>query len=163
MTARGRRVVISRYGSVMGFLWWFAVVALAEMATFFWVSSEIGLGPAILIALTTALVGAYMVKRAGVAVWRSIRDRVREQKVPGQELVAGAAILVAGAFLISPGFITDILGFALLVPAVQDRLYRIVTTRLAGRFETLRTASQRYTRDVAQAQGEWVIDVEEPD
>ncbi|MDX1469276.1 MAG: FxsA family protein [Acidimicrobiia bacterium] len=146
----------------MGFLWWFAVVALAEMATFFWISSEIGLGPAILIALTTALVGALMVKRAGVAVWRSIRARVREQKVPGRELAAGAAVLVAGAFLISPGFITDVLGFALLVPAVQDRLYRIVTQRLAGRFETLRAASQRYAQD----QGAWtveVVDVDEND
>lgn len=150
----------------MGFLWWFAVLALAEMATFFWISSEIGLGPAILIALTTALVGAYLVKRAGVAVWRSIRDRVSEQKVPGKELVAGAAILVAGAFLISPGFITDVFGFSLLIPAVQGWLYRVVTTRLAGRFETLRAASQTYAEDVTRTRGNWagdVIDVDEAD
>ncbi len=150
----------------MGFLWWFAVVALAEMATFFWVSSEIGLGAAIFIALSTAFVGAYLVRRSGVAVWRRLRARVKEQRIPGRELVAGVAVLVAGAFLISPGFITDILGFLLLVPWAQDRLYEMVTARFSARFAGLRAAGDSLRGAV---EGDWgtevtdIVDIEEVD
>lgn len=150
----------------MGFLWWFAVVALAEMATFFWVSSEIGLGPAIVIALSTAFIGAYLVRRSGVAVWRRIRTRISERRVPGRELVAGVAVLVAGAFLISPGFITDILGFLLLLPWVQGRIYEIVSGRFRARFEGLAAAGEAFRGRVEDDWG-WevtdVLDIEEVD
>ena len=102
----------------------FALVALVEMATFFWVQSWIGLGWALGLALLTAIVGSVLVKRAGVAVFRRFRERVDNAQVPGRELSDGASVLVAGAFLISPGFITDILGFSLLIPAVQGWIYR---------------------------------------
>lgn len=151
----------------MTFLAWFALGALAEMATFFWVSSQIGLGPAILIALATAFLGAYLVRLSGMAVWRRIRERVRESRLPGRELVAGAAVLVAGAFLISPGFITDALGFALLVPAVQGWLYRVVTDRFSARFEGLRSAGEGIRSAVDDDEWGWdvtdVVDVEEVD
>lgn len=151
----------------MTFLAWFALGALAEMATFFWVSSQIGLGPAILIALATAFLGAYLVRLSGMAVWRRIRERVRESRLPGRELVAGAAVLVAGAFLISPGFITDALGFALLVPAVQGWLYRVVTDRFSARFEGLPSAGEGIRSAVDDDEWGWdvtdVVDVEEVD
>ncbi len=155
------------YRSAMGFLWWFSVVALVEMATFFWVSNQIGLGPAILIALGTALVGAYLVRASGAAVWRRIRDRVREQTIPGRELVAGAAVLVAGALLISPGFITDVVGFSLLVPAVQAWLYRVVATRFSSRVQVFRTSGTGSNQDPDTSESDWevteIIDVEEAD
>ena len=152
----------------MTFLAWFALVALIEMATFFWVSSQIGLGYAIVIALATAFIGAYLVRRSGIAVWRRIRNRLRERQVPGRELVAGAAVLVAGALLISPGFITDILGFLLLVPAVQAAVYRIVAARFSSRIEVLGVSGAGF-RD-ARDGSDWgwdtnddVVDIEDID
>lgn len=134
----------------------FAIVALAEMATFFWVESRIGLGWALGIAVATALIGSFLVKRAGLSVWRRLRDRTSRGEVPGRELSDGAAVLVSGAFLISPGFITDTLGFLLLVPWVQAWIYRILSKRIKGRVQVF-TASQvdrsGWTNDV--------IDVEE--
>lgn len=111
----------------------FALIAILEMATFFWVESRIGLGPALLLALFTAILGSFLVKRAGLSVLGRIQERANRGELPGRELADGAAVLVSGAFLISPGFITDILGFLLLVPPVRDVLYRVVSKRISGR------------------------------
>lgn len=114
----------------------FTLVALAEMATFFWVESRIGLGWALGLAVCTALLGSVLVRRAGVAVLGDIQRKLNSAQLPGRELTHGAAVLVAGAFLISPGFITDALGFLLLVPGVRDVVHRIVAKRLEGRVTT---------------------------
>lgn len=117
----------------MPFFAMFALVALMEMATFFWVESRIGLGWALGLALFTAIIGSMLVRRAGIAVLGAIRTKWSEGRLPGRELTHGAAILVAGAFLISPGFITDTLGFLLLVPAVRDLIHGFVSKRMSSR------------------------------
>ena len=126
----------------MRFLAIFGLVALAEMATFFWVESRIGLGWALGLALLTAVTGSILVRRAGLSVLGRIQAKWSEGQLPGRELFDGAAILVAGAFLISPGFITDILGFLLLVPPVRALLYRLVSKRLTSRFTVFRAGSE---------------------
>lgn len=117
----------------MPFLAIFALVAVTEMVLFFWVGSWIGLGWALILALATALIGSILVRRVGLAVWSRARARLRQGELPGRELGDGAAILVAGAFLISPGFITDVVGFLLLVPSVRRAVYRLVSRRLRDR------------------------------
>jgi len=118
----------------------FAVVALAEIATFMAVESRIGLGATLLIALFTAVLGSSLVRRAGMAVWADFRRRLASGGMPTRELSHGAAILVAGAFLISPGFLTDTIGFLLLVPAVRDRIHRIASNRLEGKLTVVTPA-----------------------
>lgn len=141
----------------MRFLALFGLVALAEMATFLWVGQRIGLGWALGLALATALIGSYLVRRAGLAVLSQIRRRWREGALPGRELTHGASILVAGAFLISPGFITDTLGFLLLIPAVRDWIHGRVGGWLSGRMTVI--TSKRSPDWEEPAPGE-VIDVE---
>jgi UPF0716 protein FxsA len=118
----------------MRFLALFGVIALAEMATFLWVGSRIGLGWALGLALLTALLGSFLVKLAGLSVFARFRGRLRDGEVPGRELSDAGAILVAGAFLISPGFITDTLGFVLLIPAVRAWIHQSLSRRLSARF-----------------------------
>ena len=146
----------------------FAVVALAEMATFFWVESKIGLMWALALALFTALLGSFLVRRAGLAVLGRIQQKMSQGQIPGRELGDGAAILVSGAFLISPGFITDILGFLLLVPPVRDLVYRLVSKRLSARFTVLTGDGRTLGEDWSGASGSGefyddVIDVESPE
>jgi UPF0716 protein FxsA len=138
----------------------FAIIAIAEMATFFWVESRIGLGWALLLALTTALLGSILVKRAGVSVFGRFTGKLNNAQMPGRELVDGAAILVAGAFLISPGFITDSLGFLLLFPPVRDLIYRIVSKRLSGRVSVFTSGGQRASTGRPPTGTEDIIDVE---
>lgn len=147
----------------------FALVAVAEMATFFWVESQIGLAWALGLALTTALVGSFLVKRAGLSVLGRMQTKMGQGQVPGRELSDGAAILVSGAFLISPGFITDILGFLLLVPPVRDVVYRIVSKWVSARVAVFTggsaTTNQQWT-GISDQLGDSppdVIDVESVD
>lgn len=104
------------------------------MATFYWVGSWIGLPWALGLALATALIGSYLVRLSGLPVLRRLKERLSRGELPGRELSDGALILVAGAFLISPGFITDTLGFLLLVPPVRDFIYRMVGRRFKQNF-----------------------------
>jgi UPF0716 protein FxsA len=142
---------------MMRFFGVFALVAVLEMATFFWVQSWIGLGWALGIALATALIGSYLVKRAGLSVLGRMRSKVDQGRLPGRELSDGAAVLVAGAFLISPGFITDTIGFLLLVPMVRDFVYRFVTKRFSSRVTVFTSNFTTVTRDPIIGE---VIDVE---
>ncbi|HEU4894783.1 MAG TPA: FxsA family protein [Acidimicrobiia bacterium] len=144
----------------MRFFGVFALIAVLEMATFFWVQSWIGLGWALGIALATALIGSYLVKRAGLSVLGRMRSKVDQGRLPGRELSDGATVLVAGAFLISPGFITDTLGFLLLVPAVRDLVYRFVTKRFSTRVTVFTSNFNTVRRDPIIGE---VIDVEPED
>ncbi len=135
----------------------FLLVSLAEMAAFLWVGSQIGFGWALGIALVTAVLGAILVKREGLSTLGRIKTRMNAGQLPGRELSDGAAILVAGAFLISPGFITDTLGFLLLIPAVRDRVHRILTRRVSSRFNVFVTSR---TATVPTAHTGEIIDVE---
>jgi UPF0716 protein FxsA len=144
----------------MSFFGVFAVVAVLEMATFFWVQSWIGLGWALGIALATALIGSYLVKRAGLSVLGRMRSKVDQGRLPGRELSDGAAVLVAGAFLISPGFITDTIGFLLLVPRVRDLVYRFVTKRFSSRVTVFTSNFTTTPRDPIIGE---VIDIEPED
>ncbi len=138
----------------------FCLIALAEMATFFWVESRIGLLWALGLAVATAIIGSILVHRAGLSVIQRFQDRTRQGQLPGRELSDGAAVLVAGAFLISPGFITDLLGFLLLVPAVRSLIYRQVSTRLGRRVTVF--GAGRPPQGWVESTGE-VIDVEPED
>lgn len=144
----------------MRFLALFSLVALLEMATFFWVESRIGLGWALGLALTTALLGSFLVRRAGLSVLARIQQKASQGQVPGRELSDGAAILVAGAFLISPGFITDILGFLLLVPAVRAVVYQVVSRRVSKRFTVVTQGFQARYGPTVDAGGDDIIDVD---
>lgn len=139
----------------MRFLAIFMGVALLEIMTFLWVGSQIGLGWALGIALTTALIGSALVRRAGVSVLRQIRVRLDQGGLPGRELSHGAAILVAGALLISPGFITDVVGFTLLVPQVRDMIHRTVVRRFKGRVRVVSSGfgGSDENRDVIDVEG----------
>lgn len=142
----------------MRFLGIFALISLAEMATFFWVQSWIGLGWALALAVTTALIGSTLVSRAGISVMDRFRGRINQGGLPTRELSDGATVLVSGAFLISPGFITDILGFLLLLPPVRDLVYRIVSRRFSSRVAVF--SSGGTTRRIRPNDGEEVIDIE---
>lgn len=146
----------------MRFLAIFALISIAEMATFFWVGSRIGLGWALGLALATALIGSYLVRRTGISVFGRIQAKLSEGRLPGQELTDGASVLVSGAFLISPGFITDVAGFLLLVPAVRAVIHRYVSKRLTSRVTVFTSERALIGNEWTTPTGE-VIDVDPQD
>jgi len=142
----------------MRFIATFGIIAVAEMATFFWVESRVGLAAALGLALTTAFVGSVLVRRVGLSVLNRLMQKVQQGRLPGRELGDGAMILVAGAFLISPGFITDTLGFMLLLPPVREVIYRIGSKWLSGRVTVFPSGFQAVGTD--SFDGGEVIDVD---
>jgi UPF0716 protein FxsA len=117
----------------------FLLVSLAEMAAFLWVGSQIGFGWALGIAFATAVIGAFLVRREGLSTLGRIKTKMNAGQVPGRELSDGAAILVSGAFLISPGFITDTIGFLLLIPSVRSWIHRMLSRRVSSKFNVFVT------------------------
>ncbi len=110
-----------------------ALFAIAEMAVFIWVGSEVGALWAIAIVIITAIAGAFLVGKGGLAAIRRIRGRIDQGQVPGRELSDGAVVVVAGLFLLSPGFISDLVGITLLVPGVQAAIHRTLSKRISAR------------------------------
>ncbi len=115
----------------------FAIVPLIEIALFLVIGDRLGLGPTILLVLLTAFIGSILVSRQGREQIRRVQQAIVTATEPGRELAHGAMILVAGALLITPGFLTDVVGFLLLVPAVREMIRRIWINRSRNRIEIL--------------------------
>ena len=108
----------------------FLIVPLAEIALLIEVGGAIGTLPTIAACVGTAALGGVLVRSQGRAVLAALSRALAEGRLPAREAFDGACILVAGALLMTPGFLTDAAGFALLVPALRTRLYRALVRRL---------------------------------
>lgn len=117
----------------------FVGLPLVEMALLIWAGSQIGLGPTLLIIVFTGVVGATMVKRQGLATWRSAQSRLAEGRFPSDEIVHGSMLLAAGILLMTPGFLSDLTGLILLVPAAREWLRHHFGGRIARRFDNRST------------------------
>lgn len=121
----------------MPFLILFVLIPLAEIFVFIKMSGLIGLGTSLMIALFTAVLGGFLVKYQGITVMMEGRTELMQGALPTRALFDGLCIVAAGATLITPGFLTDALGFALLVPPVRDALReRLKTSAVFTQFHS---------------------------
>ena len=95
-------------------------VPLIEIALFIQVGGWIGLWPTIATVILTALFGTALLRRQGLATLRRARTEMEAQRLPVRELFDGACLLAAGILLLTPGFLTDAVGFILLVPPLRS-------------------------------------------
>lgn len=100
----------------------FVVLPVTELILLGLIGDAIGFGWTALVVLVTGLLGARLVASQGRVVWREIVMRLQSGQVPGVELAHGAMILVGGAFLVTPGVLTDLAGLALMVPWIRELL-----------------------------------------
>ncbi len=108
----------------------FLSVPLIEIALFIQVGGAIGLFPTLGIVVLTAIIGTYLVRREGARALADLRRSMAELGDPSAPLAHGAMILFAGALLLTPGFFTDAVGFALLVPKVRVAVMKYVKARV---------------------------------
>jgi UPF0716 protein FxsA len=111
----------------------FLLVPLIEIALFIEVGSLIGLWATLLIVVLTAIAGTYLVRSQGLAELSRVQSSFNSMRDPTRPLAHGAMILFSGALLLTPGFFTDAVGFALLVPAVRDKVMQAVAARITVR------------------------------
>ena len=100
----------------------FVGLPLAEIAAFIQIGSIIGLGWTLAGIVFTAITGAMLVRQQGFKVLNEARGNLERNELPITQVVHGAFILVAGLLLLTPGFVTDTIGFLLLVPFVRTLL-----------------------------------------
>ena len=108
----------------------FIAVPLIEIALFIQVGGWLGLWPTLLIVIVTAMLGTYLVRRQGLAQLAEVQRSFERLSDPTRPLAHGAMILASGLLLLTPGFFTDALGFALLVPGVRDAVMAYVRARV---------------------------------
>ena len=108
----------------------FIAIPLIEIALFIQVGGLIGLWPTLGIVLLTAIVGTMLVKAQGRMALMDLQRSFSQLRDPTEPLVHGAMVLVAGVLLLTPGFFTDALGLALLVPAVRTAVYQFMRSRV---------------------------------
>jgi UPF0716 protein FxsA len=104
----------------------FIVVPLAEIAVLIQVGGWIGLMPTLALIILTAVIGTVMLRRQGFAVLTRAQRQLEQGVMPVAEVFEGLCLMVAGALLLTPGFITDACGALLLLPRVRALLYRRV-------------------------------------
>jgi UPF0716 protein FxsA len=108
----------------------FIAVPLIEIALFIQVGGVIGLWPTLAIVILTALAGTALLRRQGFQEVNRLRAALGGDGDPSEPLVHGAMILFAGALLLTPGFFTDAVGFALLLPPVRAWLFAHIRRRI---------------------------------
>ena len=112
----------------------FVVVPLIELYLLLFVGSQIGFWPTVGIVLVTGALGAALAKREGLRVWDSYKDALSQGRLPDEGIVGGLLVLLGGALLVTPGMLTDVVGFLLLIPQsrrfVADRIRAVIAKKL---------------------------------
>ena len=98
----------------------FAVIPVAEIYVLVSVGGAIGVLPTVALVLLTALAGAHLARMQGLAVMMRIRENLAQGFMPAEELLDGLLIFLAGMTLLAPGFLTDIMGLLILLPATRN-------------------------------------------
>jgi UPF0716 protein FxsA len=113
----------------------FIAVPLAELYLIIKVGEAIGVLPTIAILVADAVLGYYLLRHQGRAAWRRFNQALDERRFPAKEVADGVMITFGGALLLTPGFITDIAGFLLLLPPTRAVIRKILWRFLGRRFQ----------------------------
>jgi UPF0716 protein FxsA len=111
----------------------FIVLPLAELYVIIQLAGVIGILPTIALLLIDSIVGTMLMKSQGRLAWQRFNEANAAGRIPAREVADGALIIIGGAFLLTPGFITDIIGFLLLIPATRVMFRKTVIGVFAKR------------------------------
>ena len=120
---------------------------LGELFVLLKVGAAIGAGPTVLAVIATAMLGAVLIRAQGRAALREAQIAMEAGEPPVAQAVHGVFLLIAGAFLLTPGFITDAIGFALLIPPLRlwlgRKILRAIRARMRDGRITIMVAGDR--------------------
>lgn len=118
----------------------FIIMPITELLLLLEVGSRIGVLPTLAIVVSTAFIGINILRNQSFKTLNRARNRMQSGELPGQELVEGFMLAIGGALLLTPGFVTDFLGFYLLIPWTRQALARHLIN--SGRFSAWSTMNQ---------------------
>ena len=126
----------------------FIVVPLAELYVILKVGDAIGAIWTILLLAADSVLGSILLRTQGRSVWRRFNTALADGKMPHREVIDGVLVVFGGAFLITPGFITDVVGILLLVPPTRAVIRRLLVSRLGRRIAVNAATRGRMRYDV---------------
>src|SRR4051812_19903954 len=125
----------------------FIVLPLAELYLIYTVGDAIGVIPTLLLLAADSVIGSLLLRSQGRVAWRRLNEALAEGRMPHREVQDGVLVVFGGAFLITPGFITDVIGLLMLLPPTRPLVRRLVMRALTRRIER-RVAGPRGAFDV---------------
>ena len=134
-------------------LWLFTIVPVVELFILIKVGKHLGTMNTIVIIIVTGVLGAYLAKSQGLITLSKIRQQLAGGQMPGKELGHGILILIGGVMLITPGFITDIVGLSLVLPLTRFFWMKLVTRYFKIKFQ-FSVPQQNYDMDVIDVESE---------
>ena len=125
----------------------FIVLPIAELYVIIQVGEAIGVLPTIALLIADSFLGVALLRSQGRAAWRRFNEALAAGRVPAREVFDGAMIILGGAFLLTPGFITDVIGILLLLPPTRAGFRGFVSRMARGRTVfAVRTVGWGYDR-----------------
>src|SRR5688572_1402573 len=112
----------------------FIVVPIVELAVIIQVGQAIGVLPTVALLIVDSIVGSWLLRREGKAAWARFRAALDAARIPNKEVIDGALVLFGGALMLTPGFISDILGLLLILPPTRAIVNRAIRSRVSGAF-----------------------------
>lgn len=112
----------------------FVVVPLVEIYILIQVGQVIGVWWTILLLIADSILGSYLVKHEGARAWRALQDALRSYRMPAKELADGALILVGGTLLLTPGFVSDVVGFFCILPFTRPVARRALSEFITRKY-----------------------------
>ena len=109
------------------------VVPLIELYVLVQTGEALGLVPTLLLLLVMSLLGGYLLRREGMKTWRALRTALQAGRLPAKEVADGALVILGGALLLTPGFVTDAVGLLCILPPSRAVLRRMLTGVFARR------------------------------
>ena len=108
-------------------------IPILEIAVFILVGGQIGVIMTLAMILLTAVIGSILLRIQGFSMLGRIQEKMQAQELPGEELVSGVMILIAGVLLLTPGFVTDAIGFLLFFPPFRKMLWSGIASKMIVR------------------------------
>jgi len=112
----------------------FAVIPFLEVFVFIKVGQHIGVGWTLALTIITAIIGATLLRRQGLSTWMNAQKNLQDDKFPLEDLFNGLCLLAAGLMLLTPGFVTDTIGFLLFTPPFRHLIFISLKDYFTGDF-----------------------------
>lgn len=133
----------------------FTLMPAIELYLLLRLGQWLGAGTTVLLILVTGAAGAWMAKREGVNVLRRLSEELSRGLPPAQQLAEGACVVCGGLLLVTPGVITDLMGFILILPLTRPWCARMLIRQLAGSVSMHTFTGSREGEEPDPAEGTW--------
>ena len=143
----------------------FLLIPIIEIFFLIKVGEVIGAWPTIILVVLTAVIGAALLRQQGLSTLARLQQNLGQGKLPAQEMIEGILLAVGGALLMTPGFVTDTIGFLCLLPVTRQWLAKAIIKRSAMQMQIKMggfAQGSQWEQDINTVEGEYTVVEDDP-